>query len=76
MSASSLHGSQVDLSSGRRTATGRSDWMRKALRKIGVWLERSRQRHVLAELDARLLQDVGLSRDTAAREAAKPFWRR
>lgn len=37
--------------------------------------ERMRQRRALAELDARLLADVGLSREQVARECAKPFWR-
>ncbi|MEQ8229415.1 MAG: DUF1127 domain-containing protein [Rhodospirillales bacterium] len=37
--------------------------------------ERMRQRRALAGLDARLLADVGLSREQVARECAKPFWR-
>ena len=37
--------------------------------------ERNRQRRVLAGLDARLLADVGLSREQAVQECAKPFWR-
>ena len=41
---------------------------------IGVWLERARQRRALAELDDRLLCDIGLTRSEAEREAAKPFW--
>ncbi len=40
-----------------------------------IWQERSRQRHLLASLDDRLLSDVGLSRADAEREAAIPFWR-
>ncbi|MDX6751821.1 DUF1127 domain-containing protein [Geminicoccaceae bacterium 1502E] len=42
---------------------------------IGLWLERSRQRRALSELDDRLLKDVGLSRGDAWAEASKPFWR-
>ncbi len=45
------------------------------LRVIGAWIERSRQRHALADLDDRLLDDVGIARSAAAREIAKPFWR-
>jgi uncharacterized protein YjiS (DUF1127 family) len=40
------------------------------------WVARSRERHALARLDARLLRDIGLNRAAAAKEAAKPFWRR
>jgi uncharacterized protein YjiS (DUF1127 family) len=45
------------------------------LRVMGAWIERSRQRHALAELDGRLLKDIGVTRAQAAREIAKPFWR-
>jgi uncharacterized protein YjiS (DUF1127 family) len=40
-------------------------------------MERSRQRRDLRQLarDERLLADIGLSREQALREAAKPFWR-
>lgn len=42
------------------------------------WAGRSRQRRQLgelAELDNYLLEDIGVSREEALREAAKPFWR-
>ena len=45
---------------------------------IGLWLARSRQRRHLRELaewDDYLLKDIGVSREAALREAAKPFWR-
>ena len=45
------------------------------LRILGAWIERGRQRHALADLDNRLLDDVGITRSAAAREIAKPFWR-
>ena len=48
---------------------------REWLRVIGKWIERSRQRRALANLDDRFLRDVGISRSEAAREIAKPFWR-
>jgi uncharacterized protein YjiS (DUF1127 family) len=38
-------------------------------------MERSRQRHALRELDARLLDDVGISDAERRQEIAKPFWR-
>jgi uncharacterized protein YjiS (DUF1127 family) len=37
--------------------------------------ERARGRKLLLEMDARLLKDIGISRDVAAAEAAKPRWR-
>jgi uncharacterized protein YjiS (DUF1127 family) len=36
---------------------------------------RSRQREALSSLDDRLLEDVGVSRQQANAEAAKPFWK-
>ena len=45
------------------------------LRVIGTWIARSRQRRALANLDDRLLNDVGITRSEAAREIAKPIWR-
>ncbi|MDX5350170.1 MAG: DUF1127 domain-containing protein [Paracoccaceae bacterium] len=35
---------------------------------------RRRDRRALARLDQHLLRDIGLSRDEARTEAAKPFW--
>ena len=46
---------------------------------IRLWIARSRQRRHLGEItawDDHLLKDIGVSRDDALREAAKPFWRR
>jgi uncharacterized protein YjiS (DUF1127 family) len=40
-----------------------------------VWLERSRQRRALAELNDHMLRDIGLTRADAWAEAEKPFWR-
>ena len=42
---------------------------------VGVWLERSRSRRLLAALSDHQLRDVGLSRADAWREGSKPFWR-
>jgi len=38
------------------------------------YISRSRQRRALAELDDRLLRDIGLTRYDVALEASKPFW--
>jgi uncharacterized protein YjiS (DUF1127 family) len=39
------------------------------------WYRRARSRHELAQLDARLLRDIGLDPAQALHEASKPFWR-
>lgn len=39
------------------------------------WHRRARSRCDLAQLDARLLRDIGLDRARALHEAHKPFWR-
>jgi uncharacterized protein YjiS (DUF1127 family) len=41
---------------------------------LRIWLQRSRQRRALSELDDHLLRDIGVARREAVREAAKPFW--
>jgi uncharacterized protein YjiS (DUF1127 family) len=46
-----------------------------AVRIVLFWMERSRQRRALAELDDRLLSDIGLTRDQARHECANPFWK-
>ncbi|HYD64364.1 DUF1127 domain-containing protein [Azospirillum sp.] len=43
---------------------------------LAAWIGRRRQRRALAALDDHLLRDLGLSREDAERESAKPFWRR
>ena len=47
----------------------------RAVHLFLLWSERARQRRELANLTPRLLDDMGVSRDEALREAAKPFWR-
>ncbi len=46
----------------------------RAVRALLTWQERDRQRHALAQLDARMLKDIGLSRAEVALELRKPFW--
>lgn len=41
---------------------------------IMTWIERSRQRRALRQLDDHLLRDLGVSRVDAQQEADKPFW--
>jgi uncharacterized protein YjiS (DUF1127 family) len=53
--------------------------LRRALTTLGAHAEaclsRARQRRALAELDDRLLRDIGITAYDAAHEAGKPFWR-
>lgn len=41
---------------------------------VCTWQARASERARLAELDDRLLKDVGLSRADIEREVRKPFW--
>jgi len=47
------------------------------LNAVAAWIVRSGQRRALRELaqKKRLLADIGLTREQALDEAAKPFWR-
>ena len=49
-------------------------FVRQMAQEVHAWIERSRQRRALQDLDDHLLNDVGLSRDEAKRECAKLFW--
>jgi uncharacterized protein YjiS (DUF1127 family) len=42
---------------------------------LGIWVQRSRQRKHLAQLDKHLLNDIGLTEAMVAKEIAKPFWK-
>ncbi len=44
-------------------------------RALVVWQRRVNSRRQLAEMETRLLVDMGLTRDDADREAGKSFWR-
>ena len=39
------------------------------------WAERRRTRTALRDLDTHLLNDIGVTRHQAHKEAGKPFWR-
>jgi uncharacterized protein YjiS (DUF1127 family) len=38
------------------------------------WRERARQRDDLSSLDARMLRDIGVTKEQAGKEADKSFW--
>ncbi len=42
--------------------------------QVFTWLDRARQRRHLAELDDRLLRDIGLSRVEVEQEISRRFW--
>lgn len=42
---------------------------------LHTWDSRARERARLAEMDDARLDDIGLTRERALAEAAKPFWR-
>ncbi len=45
------------------------------LRTLRTWQRRRNDRAHLAELDERLLADIGITPYQAAAESGKPFWR-
>lgn len=55
-----------------RTGIARLAGMLRLLRR---WCGRYRQRCDLGELDDRLLDDIGVTREQADEERGKPFWR-
>jgi uncharacterized protein YjiS (DUF1127 family) len=55
--------------------TYRVGWETRFLRWCGRCSARSRQRQALAQLDDRLLRDIGKTRQEAIAEATKPFWK-
>jgi uncharacterized protein YjiS (DUF1127 family) len=50
-------------------------WEIRFLRWYARCSARSRQRQALAQLDDHLLKDIGVTRQQAIAEAAKPFWK-
>jgi len=47
----------------------------RALDVLALWQERAAGRAHLAQMDDRMLKDMGIGRAEADREAYKPFWR-
>ncbi len=48
---------------------------KRVLRELRCWQQRARTRRQLAQLDERLLQDIGLRAIDARQEYLKPFWK-
>lgn len=47
---------------------------RRIWRQLQRWWQLAEQRRLLATLDDRALQDIGISRAEAQRESERPFW--
>lgn len=61
---------------GRRGAEGAlAGAARRMATRLGEWRRRMRDRARLAELDERMLKDIGLTRADAEFLINKPFWR-
>ena len=60
---------------GRAARNAMARLLRRLPETLRCWHQRQRQRRALAELDDRLLQDIGLTRVDANREIRKPFWK-
>lgn len=59
-----------------RAKTQRLFWGTRFRRWCARCSERSRQRQALAQLDDHDLKDIGMTRQQANAEAAKPFWKK
>src|SRR5690348_5980055 len=64
-----------DRPSQRNALLALSDAGNHVVATLRVWRRRSRDRSRLAELDDRMLKDIGLTRTDAEFLINKPFWR-
>jgi uncharacterized protein YjiS (DUF1127 family) len=62
------------ISTAPRASETVSLWSRIAA-TLDTWNARRRGRRELAQLDERILQDIGMTRSQVAMELDKPFWR-
>jgi uncharacterized protein YjiS (DUF1127 family) len=57
----------------------RAPWAQGFWRRAGdlvlLWIRRNQTRRALQALDLDRLEDIGIDREAARREGAKPFWR-
>jgi uncharacterized protein YjiS (DUF1127 family) len=76
MSIANLFASQESVNArARRDEIRIVDLIVLAWRVVTDWRDRAHQRSVLAELDDRLLEDAGLTREQVAPAIRKPFRR-
>ena len=55
--------------------TEHSENLATILPTLRIWRQRASTRRALSQLSTTALQDIGIDRDRAVAEAAKPFWR-
>ena len=60
---------------GRRMVPTLVTVVRTVIDVLILWQQRSNESKHLAEMDARMLKDIGMSTAQVRWEAAKPFWR-
>jgi uncharacterized protein YjiS (DUF1127 family) len=65
----------ISAANGRDIVARLAAWVAAARRRIAAWGMMAQGRAELSRLSERDLQDMGISRATAAAEARKPFWR-
>ena len=58
-----------------RYAPGRNSVLRRVMRLLQRWRERTRTHPQLCELDDYILRDIGLTRDALLCESTRPYWR-
>ena len=52
-----------------------TNFLARILDTVATWQQRSRDRHLLAQMNERQRRDIGLSPATLDDEISKPFWR-
>jgi uncharacterized protein YjiS (DUF1127 family) len=68
ISSERIHSAPIGSDTGETTIA-------RLTRALRQWSERAVQRRQLSSLTQRELDDIGISMEAAAAEAAKPFWR-
>ena len=73
------HGTSAPRFYGALTEVDLRSAVRRGLARLGqrllAWHDRARERRELMELSDDMLRDLGIPRDEARRQAARPFWR-
>ena len=69
--------SQTTFGSARSAtyAPRRNSVLRRVIRLLQLWRERTRSHPQLCELDDYILRDIGLTRDALLCESTRPYWR-
>ena len=65
---------RLDAAEARRRAKRRAEWVARIRGLAMTWHQRYRTRQDFARVDARILEDCGISEAERFIEANKPFW--